>query len=472
MRLFLVTILMLSFGLTVRAQVSDSAIKQTNNITADELVFVGNIVLKGNKITKDFIILREVTFNKGDKMLLSELNRQLQITKHQIYNTSLFVDDSVYISERKGPVVNINIVLKERWYFFPLPYFKLIDRNFNQWWSQENHSLNRIDFGLKFMENNLSGRNDRLSVFLIDGYNQQVSLRYDIPFLDKKLQHGINIGMGFMRQRELNYATSPTNTQLFLKLNNDYARISKRIDITYSYRPNQKIRHYFRAGYYTESIADSIYSINKLYYPDSLKSVGYFGFNYNFNYYNADYNAYPSKGYILSANISKRGLDKINNQWQLDFHATYATPLWKNGILLLEAAGEIKFPYSKYFYSQSLFGTGAFQLSGQEYNVVDGVSGILGKTTIAQKVFSYILKNPIRSKTHDKIPFNFYLNVFGNLGYCNNPYYTTLLNNKLMYTYGVGLDIVSIYDLVFKISLSFNQLNVNGVYFHSHNDFY
>ena len=471
MRLLFILILFLLKGITIFGQEPDSNI---TSILSDknEMVFVGNITLKGNRITKDNIILREVTFRKGDKLTLQDLNSQLLISKQQIYNTSLFVDDSVYIAEQKGPVVNINIVLKERWYFFPLPYMKLIDRNFNQWWTQENHSLNRIDFGLKFMETNLTGRNDKLNVYLIDGYNQQISLRYDIPFVDKNLKHGLNIGMGLMRQRELNYATSSANAQLFLKLDNGYAKSTKRIDVTYSYRPNQKVRHYFRAGYYTESIADSIYKVNSLYFPDSLKYVGYFGFNYSFNYYNADYNAYPTRGYIFSANISKKGLDKINNQWMIDAHITYATHLWKNGILVLDGAAAIKFPYNPYFYNQSLFGSGTFQLSGQEYNVVDGVSGLLAKTTIEQKLFSYILKNPIHSKSHDKIPFSFYLNMFGNIGYCDNPFYATLLNNKLMYTYGVGLDIVSVYDLVFKISLAFNQLNVNGLYIHSRNDFY
>ena len=472
MRFYLVLLFCLLSGHFVQAQLTDSVLNNKEHNSQNEIVFIGNITLKGNRITKNFIILREVTFVKGDKMTLRELNQQLIVTKNQIYNTSLFVDDSVYISSQKGPVVDINIVLKERWYFFPLPYMKLIDRNFNQWWTQENHSLNRIDFGLKFMETNLTGRNDKLNVYLIDGYNQQISLRYDIPFLDKKLQHGINIGMGYMRQRELNYATSSTNTQLFLKLNNDYAKTSKRIDVTYSYRPNQKARHYFRAGYYTESIADSIFKVNSLYFPDSIKTVGYFAFNYSFNYYNADYNAYPSKGYIFNANVSKKGLDKINNQWMIDLHGTYATHLWKNSILVLDAAAAIKFPINPYFYNQQFFGSGTYQLSGQEYNVVDGMSGVLAKSTIEQKLFTYIFKNPIHSKSHDKIPFSFYLNVFGNIGYCDNPYYSTSLNNKVMYTYGIGLDVVSIYDLVFKISWSFNQLNVNGLYFHSRNDFY
>ncbi len=470
MRFLVIVILLSLLDMEAFGQTQDS-IPHFYDSVNNNIVFIGNITLKGNKKTRDNIILREVTFKKGDKLTINDLNKQLKISKDQIFNTELFVDDSVYISNQKGPVVDINIVLKERWYFFPLPYFKLIDRNFNQWWEQENHSLSRIDFGIKFMETNLTGRNDKLNVWLIDGYNQQVSLRYDIPFFDKKLKHGINIGMGYSRQRELNYATSTSNKQLFFKEDNDYAKVTKRVDVTYSYRPNQKIRHYFRLGYYDEAISDSIFALNPQYYPDNLKRVGYFAANYSFNYYDADYYYFPTKGIILNANISKKGFDKVNDMWQTDIHLTYATHLYKNSFLLMEAAAAIKFPYNPFFYNQNLFGKGTFQLSGQEYNVVDGLAGLLGKATIEQKLFTYILHNPIHSKSHDKLPFSFYLNIFGNLAYCDNPYYNTSLNNKLMYTYGVGLDIVSIYDFVFRINWAFNQLDVNGIYFHTRNDF-
>jgi hypothetical protein len=65
----------------------------------------------------------------------------------------------------------------------------------------------------------------------------------------------------------------------------------------------------------------------------------------------------------------------------------------------------------------------------------------------------------------------FYFKVFGNLGYAENPYANTLLNNKLIYTYGFGVDIVTIYDFVIKLDYAFNQLGVRDLYFHTRNDF-
>lgn len=63
-----------------------------------------------------------------------------------------------------------------------MPYFRLIDRNFNQWWVEQKRSLERVNYGIKFTQNNISGRNDNLDIWLINGYTQQITLRYNLPF--------------------------------------------------------------------------------------------------------------------------------------------------------------------------------------------------------------------------------------------------------------------------------------------------
>ena len=45
-------------------------------------------------------------------------------------------------------------------------------------------------------------------------------------------------------------------------------------------------------------------------------------------------------------------------------------------------------------------------------------------------------------------------------------YKINTLNNKMLYTGGIGLDIISIYDVVLRIEYSFNQLNQNGLFVH------
>ena len=70
----------------------------------------------------------------------------------------------------------------------------LVDRNFNQWWVTENHDLSRVNYGIKFTQFNLTGNNDGMEVWFINGYNKQINCRYNLPFFDKGLKSGINVG--------------------------------------------------------------------------------------------------------------------------------------------------------------------------------------------------------------------------------------------------------------------------------------
>jgi hypothetical protein len=140
--------------------------------------------------------------------------------------------------------------------------------------------------------------------------------------------------------------------------------------------------------------------------------------------------------------------------------------------LWLEGAASVKFPKPRDYVSQHIFGYGDYRMSGLEYYIADGSAGVIGKASLQQEIFKYIFKNPFQSKTHDKIPFRFFLKLYGNLGYAHNPYSqpNNKLDNTLLRTWGVGLDVVSIYDFVFKIEFSFNQMGQRGLYLHNGNE--
>jgi len=434
-------------------------------------IIIGDVNLAGNKRTKGFIILREVPFKKGENYTEGELEILLVLAKQQLMNTSLFVDVNVYVSVRNGNVLDINIDMKERWYFFPLPYFRLIDRNFNQWWVEQHRSLDRVNYGIKFTQNNISGRNDNLDVWLISGYTQQITLRYDLPFFDKQLKRGFNVGIISATQKEINYATGD-NKQLFFKQDGITRKIW-RFDFTYSYRPDVKQRHYFRVSYNDETVADTVIKINPKYFPDQRTRLQFIDFGYQYKYYNVDYISYPTRGFLFEGNLYRRGLDKVSGLWQISGRAVYTVPFTKTSFLHLEGLAMAKAPFRNYFVNERLFGYGYFQMRGLEYNVVDGMIGAALKTTVHKEVYSFIFRNPFKSKTHDKIPFRIFLKAYGDLGYgyTSTPDITNTLNNKLLRTWGFGMDIVSIYDFVFKIEYSFNQLGKDGLYLQTRNDF-
>ncbi len=454
----------------------DSASHLQMVITTQKLpVVIGEIVLSGNKKTKDFIVMREVPFRKGDKLSFAEMDKRLVLAKQQLMNTSLFVDVTAYISSGIAiggeNICVINIDVKERWYFFPVPYFRLVDRNFNQWWVEQHRSLDRVNYGLKLIQNNFSGLNDNINIWLITGYTQQITLRYGLPFFDRKLKSGMSVGFIYATQKEVNYATGD-NKQLFFKQEAETKK-AVRFDVTYSYRPDVKQRHSFRMSYNSEEVADTIIKINPLFYPGIRDKIRYIDFSYQYKYYNVDYIAYPTKGFSFEGNLYSRGINYSANLWQVSARAIYAVPLTQRTFLHFEGMAMLKQPQNDYFFNQRLFGYGYFQLRGLEYNVVDGILGGALKTTLNTQAFSFVVKNPFPSKTHDRIPFRIFFKAYGDLGYgyIRHPDASNTLNNTLLRTWGFGMDIVSVYDFVLKIEYSFNQLGRDGLYLQTRNDF-
>ena len=102
-------------------------------------------------------------------------------------------------------------------------------------------------------------------------------------------------------------------------------------------------------------------------------------------------------------------------------------------------------------------------MQGLEYYVVDGTAGGMIRGTLRHQVYKFTIKNLFKSKSHNSIPFTFYLKAYGNLGYVynKNPG-TSYMNNMLLRTGGFGLDILTIYDWVIKLDFSFNQFDSGG----------
>ena len=57
---------------------------------ADTLVVVGDIELIGNKTTIDRILLREITYKKGDTLKIQEFKKRSKESQDNLMNTSLF----------------------------------------------------------------------------------------------------------------------------------------------------------------------------------------------------------------------------------------------------------------------------------------------------------------------------------------------------------------------------------------------
>ncbi len=130
-------------------------------------VTIDRIVIRGNNVTKDYVILREMSLKPGDTLRLKEV----EFDRNRIYSLGLFnrVEFSYEVTDDQATVyVDVN----ERWYVFPFLVIGVKDRDWKKFY-----------YGLGLLHYNFRGRNEKISGAFALGYDPYVSLRYRNPLL-------------------------------------------------------------------------------------------------------------------------------------------------------------------------------------------------------------------------------------------------------------------------------------------------
>ena len=109
--------------------------------SAGRFIHINRIFIVGNRITRDQIVLRELTLKQGDIIYSLDLASILERDKKKLINTRLFNTVEIKTLELQQDYIDLVIDLNERWYTFPAPIFELSDRNFNEWWQNYNHDF-------------------------------------------------------------------------------------------------------------------------------------------------------------------------------------------------------------------------------------------------------------------------------------------------------------------------------------------
>jgi hypothetical protein len=492
LRYSLFIFLLLAFSTSSKGQASVSfdsvkmALRHLISQMPDSAVLrVNNILVAGNKVTKDYIVLREVSFKKGTYIAVKDLLPALEKARLDILNTQVFLEVLPGITSWSNETIDISFTIKERWYIFPVPYFKVIDRNLNQWIVEQNASLERIDYGLKFNWDNVTGRRDKLSFRYVNGYNRQYSIAYEQPYADKKLEKGFLAGIYYTSNRQMTYATDSNKQVFYPSANNqinDFVRSSFRVETGFTYRKGIHHRHAIRLHYVNERIDDTIPSlINQNqskgyipYYPGNKTKLSAFEFIYSYQYFDLDNIAYPLKGFAFSGSFFQRGLgSKDINLWQMNAKAGRYITLAPKTYASVITAGSLKLPFQQPMIHMPALGYGDLTMQGLEYYVTDGVMAGVLRTTISREILklnvpTFVTKN----EKYKKIPFRILFKLYGNIGGSYLPYASnSFLNNRLLYTWGAGFDVISYYDFTARIDYSFNQLGENGLFLRVRRDF-
>ncbi len=432
---------------------------------------VRSIKITGNKKTKKYIILREMLFKEGDSLIISTLQEKLEQTRYLVYNLNLFSEVAITPEIVSAFECNVNVTVREKWFIYPTPQFQLIDRNVNEWLKTYNADWERVVYGIKFAHYNFSGRGDQLRIYLLNGYTRNVSFSYNTPFSNNKLTEGFSVSGGYSQNREIVYKTSDSNGLMLFK-KPGFVRNNLFFSLSYQSRKGFFKRTSYSLSYTYVNLDDSIINpkYNPFYFDNNKSSLGIIDLSFSLGYTKVDNINYPLKGKIYGFTIHKRGLGLSGGINMLSIsgsHSKYITHK-KNWYSTAQLYSKIILPFTKAYINQRAIGYSEFYLRGLEYYVIDAAASAVAKYTFRKRLFGFNIPIPFHITAVPRIPFNFFAKTYADAGYGYiQKQFDTRLNNRLLYTCGFGIDLLTLYDAAINLEYSFNQLGENGIFLHA-----
>lgn len=484
--LFIISSLMISIN--TNAQSKDGEIYTPDSYDSPYIEIVA-IEVEGNKKTKDRIIIRELDFKLGDSLATfdldvanfgsgekrinsndsSEIARRLKYSRENIINTQLFLTVDLYLELINEQEYKLRIKITERWYFWVIPVVKLDYPNFNDWLKDPDPDY--INMGLFMSHNNLWGRSHQASIVATAGSSQAYGLGYFIPWIGSGQKIGLRVNSVYRSSAVVEYGSVNNERQMMYNKNsmNEFT-----IGSTVTIRPG--LYNYITVkldGGYVE-ISDSLKGDAPNYLPDNKSNISMVNLYLDYYYDSRNSKAYPLKGNYLKAFVDKKGTGIISKDvdyffYGIDFHfyqklseRFYVAEMFK---LVKSSSEDIPYYFKKNLTSGSDF------IRGYDYYALRGDEMYYFRNNFKYELIKPNVKKPRKEKYKESkfrnVPYAFYLNAFADAALMvdemdqgANPY-----NNEFIYSWGLGVDFISYYDLVLRFEYAFTSVGKHGFYF-------
>ncbi|MDR2471997.1 MAG: hypothetical protein LBD53_00340 [Tannerella sp.] len=442
------------------------------NLFATDICISG-IAISGNKQTKEFTILRELPFSVGDVMPEDKLIRQLAVATSHLNNTSLFnyvyldyIPDMLDTADCLSCIVTVRV--EERWYYWPQVSLKLEDRNLSTWIHDRNFDRITIGWGMRVY--NVFGMRHKMTVSHYFGFEKGLRLGYYNIALDKERTKLLGFSGALLYNHTMDLK-SENNKVIYLKNKDLYLNRSFVGNINYTYRPHIRSLHTFSLGYSRMHLGDTILRANSGYWESKNPINCAFNISYDFSYEHRDYYAYPTNGWFagvylngITSNSARFFYGEMN--LRLQYYKEFMPRLFWSSRLNTGLTFKNK---HSYIYDRHV-GYDDKNITGYDYYVVDGqhhaiLNNDLRFCIMPKRVFVFG-SNKDASK-FKKIHFTLYLKLMYDMAYVYHGYPepSNTLANTFLYGSGIGLDLVTYYDIVLNASYAVNKQRQGGFYF-------
>ena len=277
------------------------AVNAEDFITEDSsAILIDSIKISGNKITKDFIILRELTFTEGSFVDSAAID----FNRERIYSLGLFNKVEFKFTEEEHRNT-LNITVEESWYFYPLPFLDFEEENFE-----------RATYGLALIYKNFRGRNEEITSVFKLGYDPAFAMTYYNPLITKESGLIGQIGFSLQTIQNKSLTAARINQKDF-----DYKAVSFNLGI--GKRLNIFNSVFLSSGF---TYLDLPPDVSEVLTASRTGVDRTFSASINYSFDSRDLKQFPQEGFFFSANYTHKGfkLDNINyNIMSFDFREYY-----------------------------------------------------------------------------------------------------------------------------------------------------
>ncbi|MBT4775601.1 MAG: hypothetical protein HON99_07775 [Crocinitomicaceae bacterium] len=429
---------------------------------------ITEINIIGNFKTEDRIVLIAADLTINQRIPKKDMKLQFETAENNVQNTDLFNTVDISNFPINDTLTELIITVSERWFFWPIPIVENADPNFNTWWQRKDFS--RLNYGLVLMYNNLGGKAQGIGGLIQLGYSKRFALLYNIPYASSNGKLGVSFYGGYDQQHEVTIGTN-NNKRVFYTGLGGNTKEHWQLQFSLLHRHKIVTTNTISAAFKNVSIVPPVSALKQDYLGDSLPNIRYLELSYLFKKDKRNYKHYPLTGYYLDLLIQQHGLGINNNLFLTTFEGSASKFLKVHNRVYGAIGFKGKFtPQNNipYFLQQGLGYDN--NLRGYEYYVVDGNHFGMFKSNIKLELIekkNSLLKK-IKNQKFNTFYYALYLNFFADLGYVDNQFsaQANSFSNQWLYSSGIGLDLSTYYDSVFRLEFSINKQKESGFFLH------
>lgn len=438
------------------------------------------ISVAGNTKTKQNVIKRELTLQEGQFIVGSRIEAELQRSQLNVYNLGLFTDVEI-LHEVLGNDLYIFITVSERWYIWPVPQIISEERNtYDLFQSIFDGNIPRLSYGLQLRWHNLTGNNDLVDFYGLWGFRRRFTLNFTRPGVFSKQYLDLLGGFTYSNQREAIIRTLE-GTVDYVELDSDFIqeRFSGFLGLRTRFSLYKSLLLYLSFKHY--QFNDTIYEINPVFLTESDGIEYYPSITGVYAHDTRDFRSFPLSGFRYQFLFKVSGFPGLSTTQfgKLGFTWAHHLPLTKRWNFSYGTHHVLTLGKRVPYFDKSFIGIHrrdwpgvSTNLRGYEPFAIDGSMINMTKAEIKYALFPrrmLKMKN-LPLKRFRQMPFGLYLTAFTDFGYVRDESFNNtdnFLKDRLLTGYGLGVNILTIYDYLIRVEFARNHLEQSGVYLHA-----